>query len=443
MMLTYISAPFAKRFITTFIICIVFGLYQSATGQCLTTNIAAGKPVTANLFETYAPGSNITDGDINTEWFSGQSGTRWAYVDLGQAYNLCKTIVKWPYGSSLSDFKIQASNDATNWTDIAVVPNGDWGLGGPANAYGYHDIDVSQTTTAYRYVRLYIPFVGGWGGKVRELEVYNKPSMALPVVDLTAPATGSSFAQGGTINLTATASVQGGTISKVEFYQGTTKLGEDVSSPYQYPWTNVMAGDYTLVAKAFDSYNNVSVSDPITIHVLPPTLAWALGGNSGTNSSNNFLGTTDAQPLIFKTSGSEAFRITPSGQLAIGVTNPHSYKLAVGGTMIAEKIKVKLQSTWPDYVFDKSYVLMPLPSLEDFIKRHHHLPGVPSQKEMQATGIDIEDTQAFLLKKIEELTLYIIEQNKELERQKKEQATLQRKLKRVENRLGTIKSVKH
>ena len=70
---------------------------------------------------------------------------------------------------------------------------------------------------------------------------------------------------------------------------------------------------------------------------------------------------------------------------------------------------------WCDYVFNKSYQLLPLCDLELYIKENKHLPGIPSEDEISATGIDVANMTEILLKKIEELTLYIIEQEKEIE----------------------------
>jgi len=91
----------------------------------------------------------------------------------------------------------------------------------------------------------------------------------LPVVSLTAPANNASYVTPATINLTATASVAGGTITKVEFYNGTTLLGTSTSSPYSYNWTNVLAGTYKITAVATDNLGNkaTSIVDTIKVNV--------------------------------------------------------------------------------------------------------------------------------------------------------------------------------
>ncbi|MBQ4822717.1 glycosyl hydrolase family 18 protein [Aquimarina sp. MMG016] len=76
-----------------------------------------------------------------------------------------------------------------------------------------------------------------------------------PVVNITSPSTNATFTAGATINIEANASDSDGTISKVEFYNGSTLLGEDNSAPYSYSWNNVSEGNYTIIVKAIDNEN--------------------------------------------------------------------------------------------------------------------------------------------------------------------------------------------
>lgn len=71
------------------------------------------------------------------------------------------------------------------------------------------------------------------------------------------------------------------------------------------------------------------------------------------------------------------------------------------------------------YVFDKNYDLEPLDKIEHFIKRNGHLPDIPNSSTIKKDGIDLVEMNMILLKKIEELTLYAIEQNKQIEKQQK------------------------
>jgi hypothetical protein len=121
--------------------------------------------------------------------------------------------------------------------------------------------------------------------------------------------------------------------------------------------------------------------------------------------------------------------ITSSGQMGVNTTIiPDGYKLAVGGNIIAEKVKVQLQTNWSDYVFYPDYKLPSLKEVEEFVKRNKHLPDIPSAKEVETNGIDLGDNQALLLKKIEELTLYIIDINKKVEKLSSENEALKMKV---------------
>ena len=106
--------------------------------------------------------------------------------------------------------------------------------------------------------------------------------------------------------------------------------------------------------------------------------------------------------------------------IAIGTSNPQGYKLAVNGTAIFTKVKVKTAGTWPDYVFRNGYTPPDLKALEVYLRTYHHLPGIASEAEVQRDGIDIGEQQAAVLEKVEELTLYLIAQNKTLTAQNRQ-----------------------
>jgi len=118
--------------------------------------------------------------------------------------------------------------------------------------------------------------------------------------------------------------------------------------------------------------------------------------------------------LVFSTGASEGIRIQ-NGNVGIGSVSPVE-KLSVNGNVRAKKVIVS-QTGWPDYVFDPAYKLKPLSELAAFIQKHQHLPDMPSAKEVEEKGVSVGDNQALLLKKIEELTLYVIALQEENERQ--------------------------
>jgi len=123
-----------------------------------------------------------------------------------------------------------------------------------------------------------------------------------------------------------------------------------------------------------------------------------------TNPKGSNGGTTD---LL------ERMRITPEGDIGIGYSNPTA-KLDVNGLIRAHDVKVCLNQGC-DYVFEPDYKLMPLSELSTFVKTKKHLPEVAPAAIMESEGINLSEMNALLLKKVEELTLYIIEQNKRIE----------------------------
>lgn len=102
----------------------------------------------------------------------------------------------------------------------------------------------------------------------------------------------------------------------------------------------------------------------------------------------------------------------PNGNVGIGTDTP-SQKLEVNGSVRSKEVIVE-EGNWPDYVFDPNYELMPLQELEAYIKENNHLPEVPTAKEVKENGIAVGAINTLVMKKIEELTLYLIEENKRL-----------------------------
>lgn len=110
---------------------------------------------------------------------------------------------------------------------------------------------------------------------------------------------------------------------------------------------------------------------------------------------------------------------TKDGNVSIGTTDPKGYKLAVAGKIRATEIKVEA-TPWPDYVFAKDYKLPSLKETEQHINEKGHLPGIPSAEEVKSNGINVGEMNAKLLQKIEELTLYLLQQQKEINELKAE-----------------------
>lgn len=100
---------------------------------------------------------------------------------------------------------------------------------------------------------------------------------------------------------------------------------------------------------------------------------------------------------------------------AAGSANVSGYNLFVKGGILTDEVRVALNSTWADYVFAKDYKLRPLSEVEAFIAQNNHLPNVPSAAQVKEDGINVAEMTKIQQEKIEELTLYIIAQNKRIE----------------------------
>lgn len=155
-----------------------------------------------------------------------------------------------------------------------------------------------------------------------------------------------------------------------------------------------------------------------------------VGASAASRPRTGYFGTSVVTPLVTTGQIQVSGNLFSSGKIAIGETDMvkiGNYSLAVNGEAIFTKARVKLNSNWPDYVFNADYQLLPLTELESFITANKHLPGIPSQQEISKQGIDLGDNQSLLLKKIEELTLYLIEQNKTINRMQEKINALEKK----------------
>ncbi|HRJ86091.1 MAG TPA: hypothetical protein PK753_10495 [Ignavibacteria bacterium] len=148
-------------------------------------------------------------------------------------------------------------------------------------------------------------------------------------------------------------------------------------------------------------------------------------GLYSTRNGFNIRIVTKSAPIQFYTNGLfapvggeiPAMQITQNGNVGIGtLTTDATYLLSVKGKIRAEEIRV--QTGWADFVFKPEYKLLSLSELESYIKENGHLPEIPSEQEVTNNGVELGNISSKLLQKIEELTLYVIEQQKEIEKLK-------------------------
>ncbi|WCT13640.1 tail fiber protein [Mucilaginibacter jinjuensis] len=153
--------------------------------------------------------------------------------------------------------------------------------------------------------------------------------------------------------------------------------------------------------------------------------AWAKRGGAATD----FTLFTPNNLYLFS-GGNEQIAVLASGKVGIG-TNIPDQKLTVNGTIHATEVLVDQTVPTPDYVFDQDYELSSLKDVKSYIDKNHHLPEIPSAAQVAKDGINLGEMNARLLKKIEELTLYLIEKDKKDDRQQQQINRLENQVKKL------------
>lgn len=150
------------------------------------------------------------------------------------------------------------------------------------------------------------------------------------------------------------------------------------------------------------------------------------------NSWYVFDATTNAMRLV----------INANGNVLIGKTAQANanYLLDVNGNVRANSLVIN--TTGADFVFDSKYKLPPLSTVKQYIRSNHHLPGIASAKDMQLNGLDLGEGETKLLQKVEELTLYLIEKDKQILNQQKELDEQKALIKDVQKELKELKKSK-
>ncbi|MEJ0101406.1 MAG: hypothetical protein WDO19_02115 [Bacteroidota bacterium] len=347
------------------------------------------KPVWYSLIQGY---TNTPSDTVNISLISGMYHS---YGGVGQFLSGCQLVNKTPYGTTLG-------NQNVDFSSLGYTGNKGLALSGITNLDKYPIFAIGNSRNTYNSAvksnALTILYNGrtqinttGYSTNLAEADV--TPKAALEIV---------SNNSGILIPKLTTAQRDG--IASGDLQNGLLL--------------------YNTTSTQFQFYNGSawkSLSDSSAAGVTASGIgAWSMNGNTGINPSASFIGTTDNQPVIFKTNNTEAIRIGANGNIGIGTSSiTDAYKLSVSGDIRAHKVKV-YQDAWSDYVFDNDYNLRSIQDVEKFINKNKHLPDVPSAKEVEQNGLDLGGNQAVLLRKIEELTLYAIDQNKQIESQDKQ-----------------------
>ncbi|MBB6502636.1 hypothetical protein [Pedobacter cryoconitis] len=186
---------------------------------------------------------------------------------------------------------------------------------------------------------------------------------------------------------------------------------------------NTQYGDPRLRIRAIRvlGVTNEVVTVSIKVRSISQNSGWRAVNDVGTDLTvDKFLAMTNDWSLYVGNNfdavdAKLAIKATVDGNVGIGTANPKE-RLSVNGNIRAKAIKVET-ANWPDYVFHQDYQGMSLPQLEEYIKVNKHLPEMPSAQKAEKEGVDLGEMNKLLLKKIEEMTLQMIELNRKVDQQ--------------------------
>ncbi len=170
---------------------------------------------------------------------------------------------------------------------------------------------------------------------------------------------------------------------------------------------NDISANGAIVAVGLITGGDLASSNSVTANGI------VTGGTVNSNGNMTAVGTISGNKIC-----------SQSASIGAGCNVPVGFRLAVGGGIIAEEVRVELSGAWPDYVFGENYKLPKLAELADYLQKEKHLPGIPSATEMEKNGLDLGEMQRRTIEKVEELFLLTIQLNTRILQLESENAAL-------------------
>ncbi|WP_127127740.1 cellulase family glycosylhydrolase [Pseudoflavitalea rhizosphaerae] len=219
-------------------------------------------PVSASADDGNVP-ANVLDNDLNTRWSASGDG-QWISFCLGDTVAVSGVQIAFYNGNARSSlFDVQYSLDGSSWLNAST------GLQSSGASTALETFSFTPVQAKWVRILGHGNTVNAWNSYT-EVKLQQQQGNIAPTVSITSPANNAGFTAPASVVINATAADADGTVTKVEFFNGATKLGEATASPYSYTWNSVAAGNYVLTAKATDNSNAGTTSAAVNISVAAP-----------------------------------------------------------------------------------------------------------------------------------------------------------------------------